>query len=767
MSGSSIFKRLGLKPADGVDAIFAVALTLLGLVGFRYAFGQHEYMIVGCIAAVLGALVALVIVRFKLPGLFALALAGVVFLVVGAAVAIRDRTMAGFLPTPSGVTGLIDGTMSGWRRLLTTLPPSGSLGNLLAVPFLCGYLPVLVATLLARRTKWLGALLIPPGVVLALSVLFGARTPFSLAVQGAVFAAISIAWLAIRRSRERRVFLQTSGHKRLIGGAVMLGLIGASSFAVGPRLPFAAANSRYVLDRENPPFDPRQYGSPLNGYNKYLNGKLKDTVLFTVSGVTAETGQTFGRVRLATMDDYNGVVWEVNPQNGSQSYQFLRVGETVPTDAVGKPVTLTVTVGALPGVWVPDVGAVTGITWKTPGTRGADQRQAFRLSTYTQTAADPGGLTAGDSYVVHGLVEQADDALLRQDSIDKSLRTKVDAPVPDVLSAKAGEIIKNKTSAFDEAQAISEWFHKQGYYTTGNQDVAESPLSPGHSAARLASFLDGEAPVGSSEQYAAAMALMARKVGLPARVVMGFRVTPVGTDAVAVKGSDVDAWVEIPFLDSKGVTTWRSFDPTPRERPIKPPDQLTKQPLPKFESQDVPPPPLPPPPPGVVDVQSGKEKPVLAPKKPTEKLKAAPRSHVLLIAATAGIGTPVVVFAGFAGVVLLLKRRRRNRRQRAELASNRVAGGWNEYIDSARDIGLPVPDRGTRREAALMIGGGQTVTLAHHADVAVFGPDDPPPDAVDAYWDRVATARHELRSSLSAWGKLRASLSLTSLRSSR
>ena len=64
-----------------------------------------------------------------------------------------------------------------------------------------------------------------------------------------------------------------------------------------------------------------------------------------------------------------------------------------------------------------------------------------------------------------------------------------------------------------------------------------------------------------------------------------------------------------------------------------------------------------------------------------------------------------------------------------------------------------------------MIGGAPSVQLARRADEAVFGPFDLSPEAIDTYWDHMRTARSELRSNLSLWGKLRATLSLTSLRS--
>lgn len=750
-----------------VDALFAVSLTLLGLVGFRYAFGRDGYMVVGTIAAIAGALVALAVVRWKLPGLLALALALVAFLVLGAAVAIRDESIAGILPTPNGITGLVDGTTSGWRRLLTTLPPSGSLGNLYAIPFLCGYVPALVSTLLARRTRLLGVLLVLPGVVLGLSVLFGDRQPFSLLVQGALFAVVAIGWMVVRRARERRVYIQSSGTKRVAGGLVMLALIGVAGFALGPHLPLSSSNERYVLPRDDPPFDPRQYGSPLNGFGKYLNGPMKDKVMFTVSGVPQLAGEDHGLVRLAAMDDYNGVVWEVNPQSGSRAAKFLRVGETVPTDVVGDPVSLDVQIGDLAGVWVPNTGVVTGISWSSPGDRAGDQRAAFRLSTSSQTAVSPtaGGLAEGDRYTIRSVVPPTpDDEVLRHEQVDLTLPTRVDVVVPDELSAKASEIVKDQTSAFDQATALNEWFRQHGYYTAGDGKPGTAKLTPGHSSARLAQFMATDAPVGSAEQFAAAMALMARKVGLPARVVMGFQVRGSGT--VDVKGSDVDAWVEIPFVDSAGTTTWVRFDPTPRDRQETPPDQVSKAPRPKYESQDVPPPPIPPPPADEVAAESGTSKPKEAPKKPNEERPAEPADHTLLYVAGAAVAVPLALATGFAAVVLGLKARRRRKRRKAAIVPNRVAGGWDEYVDAARDMGMPVPPRSTRKEVALLVGAPPGVDLARQADSAVFGPDQLTDDDVAAYWQQVTAGRKELHSRIGWSRRLRASLSLTSLRRS-
>ena len=72
--------------------------------------------------------------------------------------------------------------------------------------------------------------------------------------------------------------------------------------------------------------------------------------------------------------------------------------------------------------------------------------------------------------------------------------------------------------------------------------------------------------VGNDEQYAAAMALMANRLRVPARVVVGAVVPANGV----VKGKDVEAWVELRAADG----TWQTLEtdrfmsrrPPPRER---------------------------------------------------------------------------------------------------------------------------------------------------------------------------------------------------------
>jgi transglutaminase-like putative cysteine protease len=753
---SATMGRLRPSRDELVDAAFLFALTIAALAGFHSAYGGWTFLVVGVVGAVSGVVVGHVTSRLQLPPLVSLVVGVSALLLLGSAVAMRDHVLLGFVPQPSAFTGFVDGLVSGWRRLLTTTAPSGSLGNLLAISFFLGFVTTWLTTLMSRRPSLLASLLVLPGFVLILSLLFGTRDPFSVVLQGAVAAVVSIGWLATRRARNRHNFIGSSGSRRLVGAVAMLAVIAVIGFAVGPNLPLAAANSRYVLrDKVDPPFDPREYGSPLNAFQRYLVGDWEDQVLFTAQGLPpVQDGEKYTYLRMAVMDDYDGVVWRVSPRSDTQGGRFLRVGEEIPTDAIGDTGQIEVTIDALRGVWMPDYGVVAGVEWLTDGERASDQRDLFRLSTVTNTGVLPiaGGWQARDRYRLDLVVPAPlSDSDVVGRGVNAQEVTDVSPAIPEEIRTVANLQTKGKASPLEQANALVSYL-RDGYYQSGDLDLDESN-APGHSYARLIEFLENDQPVGNAEQYASAMALMARSLGIPARVVMGFRVPPGETE---VRGSDVHAWVEIGFDNG-----WKQFDPTSERR--EKPQQTTKKPKPIFESQDVPPPPVVPPEPEV-NARQGEQAKRTEARKPEQATAGAGGISPVLLATSIGVGLPAIALGIFALTVLALKRRRRRRRFNAAQPATRVAGGWDEYVDAARDIGLPVPLAATRREKALMIGAETSVALASDADRSVFGAAEPVPDEIDQYWSSVDRGRQELREPLSLWGRITSSLSTASLR---
>ncbi|WP_344138680.1 hypothetical protein, partial [Luedemannella flava] len=194
-----------------LDAGFLAALGVIGLVGFGPVFSGLTYLIAGVTGLLLGLLVALAAVRLRLGVLVTVAAGLVVFLLAAGPAALRETTSGGVVPTSATVRALVDGSVHGWRDLLTTLPPAPASGHLLVIPYLCGFVCGLVGLLLAGRTRFPTLPLLAPGALLIAAILFGTDEPASLLVQGVGFAAVGFAWAALRQRRRRPAATTVAG----------------------------------------------------------------------------------------------------------------------------------------------------------------------------------------------------------------------------------------------------------------------------------------------------------------------------------------------------------------------------------------------------------------------------------------------------------------------------------------------------------------------------------------------------------------------------
>jgi len=125
---------------------------------------------------------------------------------------------------------------------------------------------------------------------------------------------------------------------------------------------------------------------------------------------------------------------------------------------------------------------------------------------------------------------------------------KIDPRVP----ALARQLAQPYHNAYDQAAAIELYLRTQLDYTLDLPPVlADDPI---------ASFLF-DTRRGHCEYFAAAMAVMVRSLGIPARLVNGFltgEYNAIGKNYI-VRASDAHTWVEIFFPD----VGWVEFDPTP------------------------------------------------------------------------------------------------------------------------------------------------------------------------------------------------------------
>jgi transglutaminase-like putative cysteine protease len=120
-----------------------------------------------------------------------------------------------------------------------------------------------------------------------------------------------------------------------------------------------------------------------------------------------------------------------------------------------------------------------------------------------------------------------------------------------------------RATTFEKALILESWLRDPRNFTYSTD------VDTGHTSLDLADWLlDPDSRnyrTGYCEQFATAMAVMARTLGIPSRVVLGFTPGDVqqqadGTDVIVVRERNAHAWVEL-WMNGQG---WVRFDPTPR-----------------------------------------------------------------------------------------------------------------------------------------------------------------------------------------------------------
>jgi hypothetical protein len=574
-----------------------------------------------------------------------------------------------------------------------------------------------------------------------------------------VFVALLVIWCAVLQQRSRPGAIGGT-YRRWTAGLALLSITAVVGSLVGSTTLVRGGEPRLVLrERKVPPVDLIKLPSPLEGFRRYRELGVANRVLFTISGLHAND-----RLRLATMDDYDGVVWRVQggPESSQASGFFQRVGERIPSPrGTGEVRAVTVTVKGYKDIWLPTLGDLTRIRFQ--GARGTKLSEGLRYNLATGTAVYPGGLSAGDGYRAAMTVARSSTSIASGDADPTVAKTRV-ADI-DVLD-KAVEILTRAAdpdaSPLEQARLIERHFRGHGGdhlgYLSDGVPIDKVPSLAGHSAPRMSDFLDPRRSyyIGDEEQYASAMALMAVHLGLPARVVMGFKPKVTGP-VTNVRAKDVTAWVEVAIAGHG----WVVLDPTPTNRRPPPTDV-----------QHTPPPDhlFPTPPVTTPDVAAPSGGGSGGTNRCSEgcDVPGAP-IHIPTWAKAAGsvVLFPALLIGGSTGVMAGLKWRRRKRRRTSGGPSNQVAAGWMEVCDVARDLGDVVPDRATRRELAVLISRPGVSSLASRADTVLFSGIPVAHETANQYWSEVDTLREAMLGSTGLFARWRATINPTSLRRGR
>ena len=749
----------------------SLACTLLGLatlvsaVPFWPVYQSAEFVVTVVVTVLVGTVLGVAGAVLRLSSFAVLLVTVAAYLLLGVPLAVPSGALWGVLPTLDGLRQLVVGTALGWKQLLTISLPVGSYEALLVPLFVLLLVVSVVGTSVALRTRRGELAIAGPVVVHLAGIVLGPEDAVLPRVAGLALLTTCVAWFVWWRLRRRRLAVDAlaggrpsgstgHGHGTVAGRAVagtVLTLAVAASTAVGVVALLPSPSDRVVArSLVAQPFDPRDEVSPLTRFRVYEQEPLVDDEVFRVRGLAP--GQL---LRLATLDTYDGVSYTVGSGSvSSASGTFDLVPSTVDqSDVAGAPTSVSVDVGSYEGIWLPTVGALRDVAFSGP--TAAERRERFYYNDATGTAAVVGGVSEGDAYSLRAV-------LPRQPSggdLDRLMpgTDAVPAPraVPDELSTALDGYVEGVAGPGAQLRAALEGLRAQGYVSHG-VSADEPPSRSGHGADRIAQLFTDPVMVGDGEQYATAAALMADQLGFPARVVMGFvpsEEAPVDDQgAVALTGGDVTAWIEVDTAQFG----WVALDPNPEERPV--PEEQLQDPSQVSRPESV----VQPPPqdPQVRDDQAPPQTAQEDADTPPEWLAA-----LLVVVTVAGWLALVagIVAAPFLAVVGL-KVRRRRRRRRAASAAARITGGWREFEDAVVDHGVDTPPAATRSEVAARVGGARTAVLARVADRAVFGPSAPPEEDADRVWAAVEDLRRSLGEGLTRWQRVKAAVSLRSLR---
>lgn len=437
-------------------------------------------------------------------------------------------------------------------------------------------------------------------------------------------------------------------------------------------------------------------------------------------------------LRAVTLSGFDGSVWlpdagDPDPVGSGAGFGPVRTAEGVPTRQVDTRVEVTGLRGPYLPVPFPAV-AIGGLTGR------------WGILAQNRTVVSLDADAAGQSYQVLSAVprptlEQARAATARGALADSSLRS-VPADTPPEVAALAAQVTAGTDSDIDALIALQAWFRSDAFRYSLDAPVAGSFDGPGVEA--IGRFLQERE--GYCVHFASAFALMARSLGMPARVVVGYlpgagtgdRVD--GDPVYAVTSDLLHAWPEV-YFEGLG---WVAFEPTNSRGA---PAVFRSAGSPSSEVFD--------------DVPAPRESPTLVPDarpdQPADAAPVAPASATGVAGPVLGILVALAVAGAAPGVCGAVRRRR----LLAAAASGDAFAVWTFLRGAAVDAGIPLSRSDTPRRFGerLVADGhappGDVAAVVAAIERAGYAPAEPGTgDAAEGA--RVATAARRIRGSLLA-----------------
>lgn len=519
------------------DLAATAALTLYSFmvaVGFARVFSGWDFLVELGSLVVLGHGVSFLLRRARVSGWLAVPL--VFLLLMWVLLAFRyGQTLTWMLPSETTWNQLDLDISLVQEQFQTAIAPVPYAIGWAALAGFAVVVTVVMADSFAFRAEASGEALVPGGVLFVFIAALGSSRLRIVATALLIGAGIiAVAALRSLHDRSRRVELASRRTTSLAVPAVVAGAAAVALLAgvIGPRLPGAQAE---------PLYETRGRGGG-------------DTTLISPLVDIRSRLTNRGNVELFRVNADAPAYWRVTtlPEFDGRRFRLPRRSlERVEGDfasAEGTQIRQQIQVLSLGGQLVPAAPD----PFQASGYSGGTELR-LNLNRDTSTLVAPDEIQAGDLFTVVSAAPVLDQELLRSSSVSSPpdpIFTELPDDLPEVVEELARSVTAGAESPYDQAMALQQWFRNEFEYSLEAQS--------GHGSNAIESFLQER--IGYCEQFSATFAAMARTLGIPSRVAVGF--TPGIQNAegwYSVLGKNAHAWPEL-WFDGVG---WVLFEPTP------------------------------------------------------------------------------------------------------------------------------------------------------------------------------------------------------------
>jgi transglutaminase-like putative cysteine protease len=524
-----------------------LGVSLATIFGYARLFEDFSFFAPIAMAAILGHLAAVALRRGGVGPLLA-TISHLCLLPLVLTVLRYRSTSNHLLPTGTTVDALSDDLADAWHIFLDISAPVPAAPGFIAVAMAAAWIVAYTSDSLAfRLDATIEALAPATGLFLFSSIL--AEHEYRT-VSAALFVASVLAFsLAARVARADSTARwlatdATRGTRSLLAaGALLTAIAVVPAVIAGPRLPGGNGNPLVDLDGAGHDGD-RVTLSPLVDIRSRLV-EQRDLIAFRVEASSPAYW------RLTSLDDFDGQIWS---SSGSFSTADGRLDSSPDNDPQAARITQRFHIGALAQIWLPAAFEPVSIDSNDTEVDFDANSSSLVVGTGLETSD---GLTYDVlSILPHILRDDLTAGTAGLDTEFLERYTRLPASATDIARRYAREATEgvDPDDDFGRARALQDWFRQNFRYSL--------EVQPGHGTDALASFLDPSGRIGYCEQFAGAYAALARSLGLPARVAVGF--TPGEPDpddpgTFVVRGLNAHAWPEV-YFSGPG---WVSFEPTP------------------------------------------------------------------------------------------------------------------------------------------------------------------------------------------------------------